>query len=361
MSFFLNLFLPPAPKGSAPYKSLKRSWKEIQTIPDDYIVIDVETSGLDACFCEILEIGAIKYRNGAEIDRFHSYIRPEGAIPCEVSNINGITWRKVHNAPRLDDIRIAFLAFLGDDVLVGHNVGFDIKFIQTRFDLLLNNFYFDTLSWSKIAFPHLSKYQLDYMRKAYSLGGLAHTALGDCEATHNLFLLISKSDYTKQELSRLAQQVEEQDKFYAQLRQQRAEAKAKKDAFMINGPSRAELQSISSKMIGTASDYLTVAKRILSNHGHSLVKVQEFLPNHGIGTLKHNWNLFFSVKTTGQLKYILLSVPPEEIHCSFPVTPSSLTEGENFSRIFIGSPSDLEDIADYIIKAYLATAPYFKD
>lgn len=194
MGIFSFLFAGPAPTETAPRKPLRKSYETYEDIPTDYTVIDIETSGLDACTCEILEIGAIKVRNDVEIDHYQTYIKPVGAISKSASEVNGLTWKKLHNQPSLEDIRQSFFNFIGDDILVGHNIGFDIKFIQTRFETTLPNKCFDTLEWSRIAFPTFRNHKLDTLRSAFSLGGASHSAIGDCSATHRLLQRIAKSD-----------------------------------------------------------------------------------------------------------------------------------------------------------------------
>lgn len=194
-SFLSYLFPSPEPIEDAPRKALNRFYKTHSGIPTDYTVIDLETSGLDACTAEILEIGAIKYRNNVADRTFHSYIQPVGKIPYSASQVNGITWRKVCKAPLLGDIRDEFLEFIGNDVLVGHNVGFDVKFIQTRFELTLQNECLDTLELSKIAFPNMPSYKLNNLKQILFLaGGPSHTALGDCMTTHQLLQQIAKAN-----------------------------------------------------------------------------------------------------------------------------------------------------------------------
>lgn len=193
MGLFSFLFAGSEPAKDAPRKSLRRFYEKCTGIPSDYTVIDIETSGLDACTCEILEIGAVKVRNNVETERYQTYIKPVGKIQKSASDVNGLTWKKLYNQPLLENIKTSFFDFIGDDILVGHNIGFDIKFIQTRFEVTLPNKCFDTLEWSRIAFPDLDNYKLDTLRSAFSVGGTAHSAIGDCITTHRLLQRIAES------------------------------------------------------------------------------------------------------------------------------------------------------------------------
>lgn len=199
MGIFSFLFAGPEPTTPAPQKPPLRFYKKFDDIPTDYTVIDVETSGLDPCTSEILEIAAIKVRNNVEIDRYHSYIRPVGTISPSASEVNGLTWSKLYDKPYLEEIQQHFFNFIGDDILVGHNIGFDIRFIQTRCEIYLQNECFDTLKWSRLAFPYAPDYKLDTLRYTLDLHGDSHTALGDCIATHQLLQCIANS-YTITEM-----------------------------------------------------------------------------------------------------------------------------------------------------------------
>ena len=194
MGILSFLFGSPAPTSAAPRKQLRASYNTCPDIPSDYTVIDLETSGLDPCSCEILEIGAVKVRNNIETSRYHTYIRPVGIISREASAVNGLTWKKLRNQPFLEDVQQAFFEFVGSDILVGHNIGFDIKFIQTRCQVTLQNQCFDTLKWSRLAFPNLRNHKLDTLRTVFLFGGSAHSALGDCVTTHQLLQCIAQSD-----------------------------------------------------------------------------------------------------------------------------------------------------------------------
>lgn len=96
-----------------------------------YIAFDVETTGLNPVQDEIIEIGALKVREGRVAERFIEFIRPSSSISSFVSELTGITDAMVAEArPRKDVIR-DFLAFCEDDVLVGHNISFDYSFVKT--------------------------------------------------------------------------------------------------------------------------------------------------------------------------------------------------------------------------------------
>lgn len=358
MGFLSFLFSPPAPTQQAPRKRLNRFYKTCSHIPADYTVIDLETSGLDACINEILEIGAIKYRNGHAERYYHTYIRPIGVIPSSASDVNKITWRKVCKAPLLEDIQDGLFSFLGDDVLVGHNIGFDIKFIQTRFEKTLDNMCLDTLELSRIALPGLPNYKLDTLRQRLNLaGGTAHSALGDCEATAALLKKISDSEALQRYFEEQAAFQAKMDALAAQRAEHRAEVLAKKAEAKLSAPSIQELHAVSKRMKGSSRDYLQRALSLLIEEGYSTenVKIDSYLCGTSCKPLRYHSTPFFAVKDNGQLRYVVVWLPPEDISCDFPCTPSSMNEGEYSTRIYVQSPDDLEQIKQYIYAAYNKT------
>lgn len=79
------------------------------------------------------------------------------------------------------------IEFLGNDVIVGFNVSFDMRFLQTRLGKGIKNPAFDVLSFVKETEPNLPHYKLDNLRRHFHVGGIPHTALGDCMATAEIF------------------------------------------------------------------------------------------------------------------------------------------------------------------------------
>ena len=110
----------------------QRSFDELETplaeVP--FCVLDLETTGVAPDTCEITEIGAATFIGGVEVSRFQTLVNPGLAIPPSVTVITGITHAMVIDAPRIEEALPSFLEFLGDSVIVGHNVRFDISFLN---------------------------------------------------------------------------------------------------------------------------------------------------------------------------------------------------------------------------------------
>lgn len=164
-----------------------------------YIVIDVETTGLDAlCGHEICELAALPvYGDGRRGEAFVRLVNPRMSIPPEASAVNGITDAEVRDAPFMEDIAPDFLDFIGGSVLVMHNAPFDMSFIQCSLEKhkfpLLDNLVIDTLALAKREFGYGGNSLGQLARKLSLERGTAHRALGDTETTANLLLYFLKA------------------------------------------------------------------------------------------------------------------------------------------------------------------------
>ncbi|TDI55181.1 MAG: DEDD exonuclease domain-containing protein [Acidobacteria bacterium] len=95
-----------------------------------FCVLDLETTGGSPANCEITEIGAVKYRGGELLGSFQTLVDPGQAIPPSITILTGITHAMVFDAPRIESALPMFLEFIGDAIVVGHNVRFDLSFLN---------------------------------------------------------------------------------------------------------------------------------------------------------------------------------------------------------------------------------------
>lgn len=109
--------------------------KSLIEIPNKYIAFDIETTGLDPMYDEIIEIGAIKIEDGKEIETFSTLIKPEYEIDEFITELTGITNEMVMDAPKINEVLPKFMDFIKDSIILGYNVNFDINFI---YDNLIN-------------------------------------------------------------------------------------------------------------------------------------------------------------------------------------------------------------------------------
>ena len=162
----------------------------------DYCVIDIETTGLNPGWDKIIEISALKVRNNIITDKFTSLINPSIEISPFITQLTGITNEMLLTAPPLKEILPNFISFINDDVVLGHNITFDLYFLSTEsLQLLGKNFtndYINTLPLSRKIFPELSSHQLSVLAENLKITTPAHRAECDCITTKELYDKIYK-------------------------------------------------------------------------------------------------------------------------------------------------------------------------
>lgn len=153
----------------------------------DYTVIDIETTGFDPRYDEIIEISAIRYRDDAEVDSFQALVRPYKIISEFITEKTGITNDMVRSASEISSVLPGFLDFIQDDILIGHNVHFDINFLYDVslrcLSHKLQNDFIDTLRISRRLLRDLPNHQLDTLMKHFCIDARQfHRSMGDCGA-----------------------------------------------------------------------------------------------------------------------------------------------------------------------------------
>lgn len=147
------------------------------SLDGDFIVFDLETTGLKPATEEITEIAAVLVREGEIKDSFQTYVNPHKPIPPEITELTGISDETVADAPDLPEVLDKFFAFMGDRVLVAHNAGFDLSFLKAackKLDIEREFTYIDTLEMSRIMLPHLSRFKLNILAKELQVGPFEH-------------------------------------------------------------------------------------------------------------------------------------------------------------------------------------------
>ena len=161
-------------------------------MPTTYVAVDVETTGLNPSRDVIIEIAAITFREAAIVDEFASLVNPLVDIPPFITQLTTITNEMVADAPTLHTLRPRVRGKLGDNVLVGHNVEFDLGFLREA-RLAFGNRRIDTLTLSSILVPEAGRFSLSAMADFLNLpaaNGRGHRALADAELTIELFLAL---------------------------------------------------------------------------------------------------------------------------------------------------------------------------
>lgn len=161
----------------------------------DYVVVDVETTGSWSNGDRITEIGAVKIRNHEIVDEWSSLINPQRSIPGNITRLTGITNDMVRNAPLFSEIADGFMAFMADGVFVAHNVNFDYGFISSEYERLERRFRFPklcTCATMRRQFPGHKSYGLGNLCEVYDINlKTHHRALCDARAAAHLLNLIN--------------------------------------------------------------------------------------------------------------------------------------------------------------------------
>lgn len=150
---------------------------------NEYIVLDIETTGLSFRTEKITEIGAVKVKNGEIVDTFECFVNPEIPIPQRIVELTGITDDMVKNADTIDIVMPKFLEFIGNLKLVAHNADFDVGFLKYNAEnlgLKMDNEYIDSLALSRQLYPEFKKHKLGILAEKFGIKvENAHRALDD--------------------------------------------------------------------------------------------------------------------------------------------------------------------------------------
>lgn len=159
----------------------------------DYVIFDLETTGISPNYDEVIEISALKVRGGSVVDEFNTLVNPGRKIPFGATKVNGITNEMVAEAPAFSQVLAEFLDFAEGLVLVGHNIArFDMKFIwrdaELYFGEIPQNNYVDTLQVARKHLPKLEHHRLVDLAEYYGISSEgAHRALNDCYMNQKVY------------------------------------------------------------------------------------------------------------------------------------------------------------------------------
>ena len=163
-----------------------------QNLQGNFVVFDLETTGFSPVNNRIIEIGAVKVEHGEITDRFSTFVNPQVPIPFRIEELTNINDNMVMDAPVIEEILPQFLEFVGDAVLVAHNAGFDVSFIEENCRRLGQEqtfTYLDTVALARILLPQLNRFKLDTVAKALHINlHHHHRAVDDAECTAEIFL-----------------------------------------------------------------------------------------------------------------------------------------------------------------------------
>ena len=160
----------------------------------EFVVFDLETTGAKTPPCRITEIGAYRVRGGEVLDEFQTLVNPATPIPPFITGLTGISDEMVAEAPFFADVAHDFLNFIGDSVLVAHNSGFDMRFLNHEIgrvfpDYKLANPCLCTVQLSRKLLPDILNHKLVTVAEHYSIDLINHhRASADAYATAHIFV-----------------------------------------------------------------------------------------------------------------------------------------------------------------------------
>ncbi|RGD72893.1 3'-5' exonuclease [Anaerofustis stercorihominis] len=175
------------------FKYRKYKGKDMFDFPEDYTVIDIETTGLNPDENEIIEVGAVKVRDRKIIDEFSSFVSPKkDIISPEIRKLTGIDEVMIEGADQIEDVIPKFNEFIDGEILLGHNVNFDINFLYDNYerysDFYLSNDYVDLLKISRKLSPEFENHKLETVLKKLGIKvDQQHRAVSDCIDAHHCF------------------------------------------------------------------------------------------------------------------------------------------------------------------------------
>ncbi|SCC05580.1 PolC-type DNA polymerase III [Weissella bombi] len=157
----------------------------------EYVVFDVETTGLSAAYDKVIELSAVKMQKGNVIAEFSEFIDPGFPLSQTTTNLTSITDDMVRGSKSEEEVFTAFREFYGDTILVGHNVTFDMGFMNEGYERhgmgAITNPVIDTLTLARFLYPHMRSYRLNTLAKHFGVQlEQHHRAIFDSETTGHL-------------------------------------------------------------------------------------------------------------------------------------------------------------------------------
>ena len=158
---------------------------------DEFIVFDIETTGLSNVHDRITEIGAVRVKGNEILERYDTFVNPGMPIPERITELTGITNEMVADARPIEEVLPEFFEFAGDRLLIAHNANFDTGFIRRaaeRCGMSFGNPYLDTVAMSHYVNPDIKNHKLDTLADYYMLGDFNHhRACDDAEMLAMIF------------------------------------------------------------------------------------------------------------------------------------------------------------------------------
>lgn len=163
----------------------RKKGKSLMLFPEDYTVVDIETTGLYSGESEIIEISALRYRSRRLTDSFSTLVRPQNPVSAFITELTGITDEMARGGAEPEQALSAFRKFAGGDIIVGYNVNFDVNFLYdalySRLGEIFDNDFVDVLRFARRLLPALSNHRQTTVAGFFGIDVAgAHRAEKDC-------------------------------------------------------------------------------------------------------------------------------------------------------------------------------------
>lgn len=168
--------------------------------------VDTETTGWNAVYHRVIEIGIVLVENGEVLERYESLVNPKSSVSSTITHITGLTDEDVADAPTFAEIAPKVESLLDGALFVAHNVGFDYSFLYYEFTRLQRPFHFPracTVRLSRKLFPETPKHSLESLISHHDISvERRHRALDDAQVLYE-FMKKCEARCGREELSRL--------------------------------------------------------------------------------------------------------------------------------------------------------------
>ncbi len=157
----------------------------------NYVVCDLETTGLNPITDRIIEIGLVRVQQGEIAGKYHTMVNPGMTLPLKIKRLTGIDDGDLAGAPPIGEVIGDVVDYIGNDAIVGHNIRFDLDFLSAARGLPFANPHYDTVELARLLVPDAVSYRLSSLcsRLDIDTGG-NHRALQDALATAGLMVML---------------------------------------------------------------------------------------------------------------------------------------------------------------------------
>ena len=181
----------------------RQKGKSLLALPEDYCVVDIETTGLSPRSCEIIEIAAVKYRGLKKVDTFTTLIRPKKRIPGFITELTGISNEMVADAPDISEAILSFYEFADGEMIMGYNVNFDIDFLYDALlkchGIVFGNDFVDVVRFARKALPDMKGRSQTRVAEHFGISSYgAHRADVDCEICNEIYQRLMNEECIKE-------------------------------------------------------------------------------------------------------------------------------------------------------------------